>query len=224
MTALVMQAAMGVVESVNADHVNDWPIENGHGYLVCDGIEHIEETRAAVQEFATRITAEDWTYSQEQENQLSENVAQALCKMSPHHDGRAFCCSILLTFKSHFVTGFCGDCRIGGISSNILNWLTEDDVPFLKMYKQGNINLDFYLKSRHLLSCKLKVGENNSGRIKTSSGMLSDYEHLLLCSDGFWAEASWLEEATNGNFPQKVVAELKRLAYDGVDNYSAIVV
>ena len=219
----VMQTGAGSIESVNADFVHSWAIEEGHAYLVCDGIVHTEETREAVIEFAEKLSAEDWCYVNDREMQLSGNVLKAIDCMSPHHDGRAFCCSIILIFDGYYVAGWCGDCRIGNVTLSALEWLTTDDVPFLKMYQDGVIDYEFYLKSRHLLSCKLKVGQNNIGCVKTFSGTLANCKNLILCSDGFWSEVNLLNESIKEHFSVEISNEVNRLARDGIDNFSVIV-
>lgn len=218
-----MHTDKGSIESLNADLVSNWAIENGQAYMVCDGIKHTEETLEAVNKFAAKLQQENWCYSHEMDKKLSVNVLAALESMSPEYNGIAFCCCIALVFNGHLVIGFCGDCRIGGLSSKNIQWLTQDDVPFLKMYQSGEVTFDFYIKARHLLACKLKVGENNKGRLKITSYNLSDFENLLLCSDGFWSEVKWLEQATSDNFAKKVESELERLTNTAIDNYSVIV-
>ncbi|MGO0309530.1 hypothetical protein ACTL6P_23615 [Endozoicomonas acroporae] len=92
----VFNSRTGARESLNADHVEHWPIEGGHAYLVCDGIDHIEHTATIVRSFSRQLKAADWAYSESPEAQLARNVLAIMDTISQNDKGTAFCLSIAL--------------------------------------------------------------------------------------------------------------------------------
>lgn len=224
MTARIISTGKGPVESVNADHVGEWEIENGRAFLVCDGIDHIEKTKATIAEFGHRLLKSDWIGITNPETTLMVNVFAVLDSMSPQYDGRSFCCCIVLVYAEHIIVAHCGDCRVGRITSNGMCWLTEDDVPFLAMFKRGKITEEVYLKCRHLLSCKLKVGGDNRSQLKIQRLEKSVLDRLILCSDGFWSETEHLLDTDDSNILDNVTQALLRLESTAKDNYSVIII
>ncbi|USE36828.1 PP2C family serine/threonine-protein phosphatase [Endozoicomonas sp. SCSIO W0465] len=214
----------GARESLNADHVEHWPIEGGHAYLVCDGIDHIEHTATIVRLFSSLLKAADWGYSESPEAQLASNVLAVMDTISQNDQGTAFCLGIALVTADKMIIGHCGDCRIGLLRDNGIEWLTEDDVPFFSMYKKGLLTKETYLRCRHIPSCKMKTGEKNSQKLKTATLPRPASKRLLLCSDGFWSECEDLLTGSHEICLQAIRQLNSSLLTTAQDNFSIIVV
>lgn len=211
-------------QSVNADHAEHWPVAGGHAYLVCDGIDHNEHTALIVRKFSTQLKAADWGYSQFPEVLLASNVLAVMDTISQDDRGTAFCLSIALLTPDKMIIGHCGDCRVGYLTDNGIEWLTEDDVPFFSMYKKGRLTKEAYLNYRYIPSCKMKTGEKNSQKLKIATLPRPASKRLLLCSDGFWSECEDLLTGSHDACLQTIRELESSLATTAQDNFSVIVV
>ncbi|WP_155161342.1 PP2C family protein-serine/threonine phosphatase [Sansalvadorimonas verongulae] len=126
--------------------------------------------------------------------------------------------------ESSVVIGHCGDCRVGYLTESGVEWLTTDDVPFLGMYENGQITKATYEKSRHFLACKLKTGGSSRDVIKISTIPRPAAGHLLLCSDGFWAEKEHLLSGDPSLCRTAIEQAIPELEIAAQDNFSVIVV
>lgn len=127
----------GPAQPVNADTVKEWSIPNGNVYLVCDGINHNQKTLAAVNVFAENLAKSNWTNIVNPKQLLRNNIFEALHLMSPEHDNLSFCCCVAVVSEEKMTLAHCGDCRIGSLTDKGVKWLTQDDVPALKLYNKG---------------------------------------------------------------------------------------
>ncbi|WP_263081287.1 hypothetical protein [Endozoicomonas sp. Mp262] len=223
MTPKILTSQAGGVESLNADHVEHWPIEKGHIYLICDGINHTEHTATTVKTFCTMLKATDWSHSESPETQLTRNILSAMRSLSTNDQGTAFCLSMVLLTRDYMVIGHCGDCRAGLLTNKGVEWLTEDDVPFLSMYQQGKLTQEQYNQSRHLLTCKLKTGQHNQGQLKTKVLPIPS-QPVILCTDGFWSECEHLLTGHADSCLQIIHQQIPLLTAEAQDNFSVIVV
>lgn len=224
MTPDIFVSRTGSRELLNADHVEHWPIERGHAYLVCDGINHNHRTAAIVRQFSTKLKAADWSYSDLPIEQLTNHILVTLDSISQDDQGTAFCLSIALLINDSMIIGHCGDCRVGHLTNNGVEWLTTDDVPSLTMYQRGLLTKEQYQCSRHLLACKLKTGTRNWNVIKTSVLPKPAPGRLLLCSDGFWAEGEHLLTGSPKQCIEAIKQSMTELNASAQDNFSIIVV
>tara|TARA_B100001059_G_C17804269_1_gene568108 strand:+ start:336 stop:1007 length:672 start_codon:yes stop_codon:yes gene_type:complete len=214
----------GPAQPVNADLVKEWRIPNGHVYLVCDGINHSDETLAAVNCFAKNLAESGWVNIDNTEQLLKDNIFRALQIMSPKHDSLSFCCCVAIVFEKEMTLAHCGDCRIGNLTNAGVKWLTEDDVPSLQLYNKGIISKETYDQSRHLISTKLKVGSNNRHSLTVKTITIGNEQNLILCSDGFWSESENLLNTDVANVMKLIQKEIERLVLVSEDNFSVVIV
>lgn len=214
----------GPIQPVNADTVHEWEIPNGNIYLVCDGINHNANTLAAVNCFAQNLAESSWTSIENSEQLLKRNIIDALNLMSPKHENLSFCCCIAMVSKSEITLAHCGDCRIGNLTAEGVQWLTKDDVPTLQLYNKGKISKDIYDQSRHLISTKLKVGSNNLNSLTIKTISTENIQSLILCSDGFWSVSESLLNTDVSNVMKLIQEEIERLELQSKDNFSVVIV
>ena len=224
MIPAVYVSGQGPSESVNADHVDHWAIEGGHVYLVCDGIDHNHHTAATVRSFCRTLRKADWSSNNSLSTQLVDNILNSVNSLKVSGQAVAFCLSALVITEDSAVVGHCGDCRVGNLTQTGVEWLTVDDVPFLNMYKNGLMTKARYEQSRHYLACKLKTGTSNHTVMKTSTVPRPAAGHLLLCSDGFWAEKEHLLTGSPSQCRAVIEQAIPDLEVTAQDNFSVIVV
>ena len=218
--ANIICTGKGPAQPINADIVKEWKIKNGDVYLVCDGINHNDKTLAAVNYFAKILAESSWINIDNPKKLLKDNILNALLLMSPEHDNLSFCCCIVIVSEKEITLAHCGDCRIGNLTDEGVQWLTIDDVPALRLYKEGLIPKEIYDQSRHLISTKLKVGANNLNSLTVQHIVTPNIQSLILCSDGFWSEAEHLLNTNTSNVIEVIKRELERLELGSEDNYS----
>ncbi|AYM89033.1 MULTISPECIES: PP2C family protein-serine/threonine phosphatase [Pseudoalteromonas] len=214
----------GPAQPVNADTVKEWSIPNGNVYLVCDGINHNQKTLAAVNVFAENLAKSNWTNIVNPKQLLRDNIFEALHLMSPEHDNLSFCCCVAVVSEEKMTLAHCGDCRIGSLTDKGVKWLTQDDVPALKLYNKGVISKETYDKSRHLISTKLKIGSNNRNSLTVQTMATANNQVLILCSDGFWSESEYLLNTDVSNVIMLIQEEIERLVLQSEDNFSVVIV
>ncbi len=226
MTPEIFTSHTGAREPLNADHVEHWSIEGGHVYLVCDGINHIDQTASIVRKFCSTLKDAIWNHPQASlEEILSCNILKVMDSLSQEDQGTSLCLSVAILTHDQMIIGHCGDCRVGHLTDNGVEWLSTDDVPFLLMYREGLLTEEEYNQSRHLLSCKLKTGHHNQGQLKTATLSKPESRKLLLCSDGFWAECEHLiAKGDSENCLQVIKEQIPILTSTAQDNFSVIVV
>lgn len=222
---MIYHCAAGGSEPVNADAIAYWPIPQGHAYLVCDGIEHTLQTATALAEFCGRLPKADWSYSSELSTRVVQNILNVANQLASTHQGVAFCLSLALVLPDQLLITHSGDCRAGILNEQGITWLTNDDVPTLKLYQNGKLTREQYQQSRHLLSRKLKIGNDNRPALTAAVFPKPTTGSLLLCSDGFWDATE--EHLLTGPIVQsfeaikKVIPTLNESARD---NFSVILV
>jgi serine/threonine protein phosphatase PrpC len=214
----------GPTQPVNADTVKKWKIPNGDIYLVCDGINHNDNTLAAVNCFAQNLAESSWNNIENPEQLLKENILDALNLMSPEHESLSFCCCIAMVSEREITLAHCGDCRVGSLTAEGVKWLTKDDVPTLHLYNKGKISKGIYEQSRHLISTKLKIGSNNLNSLTVQTISTENIQNLILCSDGFWSESECLLNTDVSNVMKLIQDEIERLELHSEDNFSVVIV
>ena len=170
------------------------------------------------------LKAADWGYSDLPIEQLTNHISVTMDSISQNDQGTAFCLSIVLLIYDSMIIGHYGDCRVGHLTKSGVEWLTTDDVPSLTMYQRGLLTKEQYQCSRHLLACKLKTGTRNRNVIKASVLPKPAPGHLLLCSDGFWAEGEHLLTGSPEQCIETIKQSMPELNASAEDNFSIIVV
>jgi len=222
--ANIIFTGKGPTQPINADTVKEWKIPNGDIYLVCDGINHNDNTLAAVNCFTQNLSESSWINIDNLEQLLKDNILNALHLMSPDHEGLSFCCCIAIVSEKEVTLAHCGDCRIGSLTDEGVKWLTKDDVPTLQLYNKGKISKDIYDQSRHLISTKLKIGSNNLNSLTVQTISTENIQSLILCSDGFWSESECLLNTNVSNVMKLIQEEIERLEQQSKDNFSVVIV
>lgn len=223
MTPSILACETGGFEQVNADYAAHWPAQGGHFYIVCDGIDHNENTVAAVSEFCELLKDEFSANIIGDETTLENAIIKAVRSLEHRRANFAFCMTAALKLQDQIVVAHCGDCRLGFLTPEGVDWQTKDDVPHHQLYHQGVLDRDMYLKARHFVSCKIKPTFRRE-TLKVFSLDNSAPECMLLCSDGFWSYVEVdLEETLvlNVEIIDKMLPELTSSASD---NFSVILV
>ena len=83
---------------------------------------------------------------------------------------------------------------------------------------------ELYEQCRNLPTCKLKTGVDNTEQIKTHTMLRPAGGHLLLCSDGFWAEKEELLTGTPAQCLEVIRRAIPDLRNTAADNFSIMVV
>ncbi|HIF9459150.1 TPA: PP2C family protein-serine/threonine phosphatase [Photobacterium damselae] len=223
MNPLILACEPGGTESINADFADHWTVPNGHFYIVCDGINHNNDTATAVAEFCDFLKHELLLDIHLNETTLSNSIINAVRTLEQQKANFAFCMTAALKLQDRVIIMHCGDCRLGILTPKGVEWKTTDDVPHYNLYCQGIINKDTYLKTRHLVSCKIKPGANKDN-IKILSLDNPEPHSMLLCSDGFWSHIEF-ELTGTPDFCVKTIEEmLLNLTSSAPDNFSLILV
>lgn len=221
----ILACDTGGRETINADFASHWTIQNGlgHFYIVCDGIGHDENTAAAVAEFCELLKIELAKIAIHNVSALKRAIIDTIALLELHRETFAFCMTAALTVHEQILVAHCGDCRLGFLTSQGVDWKTKDDVPYLDLYRNGTVNKDMYLTCRHFVSCKVQK-HFNSENLKLFTLANSSHQKMLLCTDGFW---SYWED----NYPNNPVLTLSilgsmvpELTHNAPDNFSVILV
>ncbi|WP_214650639.1 hypothetical protein, partial [Vibrio anguillarum] len=88
---------------------------------------------------------------------LENAIIKAVRSLEHRRASFAFCMTAALKLQDQLVVAHCGDCRLGFLTPEGVDWQTKDDVPHHQLYHQGVLDRDMYLKARHLVSCKIKL-------------------------------------------------------------------
>ncbi len=223
MNPCILACEAGGSEQFNADHADHWQTQGGHFYVVCDGINHNENTVAAVIEFCELLRNEFLERFIGDEITLTNAIMNAVRSLESRSANFAFCMTAALKLQDRLIVAHCGDCRLGVLTPEGVDWQTKDDVPCLELYQQGKMNRDDYLKTRHLVSCKIKP-TFRSESLKIFSMADSAPRCLLLCSDGFWSYVEInLNEVPILN-EEVITNMLPELTNKASDNFSVILV
>lgn len=221
MNPLILACELGGCESINADFAGHWVVPNGHFYIVCDGINHNNNTAAAVVEFCEFLKNELLADIILNEVTLGDAIINAVRALEKKKANFAFCMTAALKLQDRVIVVHCGDCRLGVLTPEGVEWKTTDDVPHYKLYCQGVIDRNSYLKTRHLVSCKIKQGIRKDN-LKILSLDNPEPHRMLLCSDGFWSHAEF-ELTGNPNLCIRTIERmLPDLASSAPDNFSLI--
>jgi len=220
----MLACSPGGSESINADHAAHWPIIGGHIYVVCDGIGHNSETAEAVNKFCSLFQCFSQRSPIKDESTLHQAIIESV-RILENECGRgvSFCMTAALTLEEYVVVAHCGDCRLGYLTTTGINWKTLDDVPYYHMLRNGTISHELYLKCRHLVACKIKLGEPQDN-IKTFTLSRPEQGCLLLCSDGFWSEMESELNDTADVCRDNIGRKLSYLTKHAHDNFSVIIV
>ncbi|WP_026959783.1 PP2C family protein-serine/threonine phosphatase [Aliagarivorans taiwanensis] len=214
----------GIEEIVNADHACSWEAGRGHVHIVCDGIGHSKDTQSAVQSFCKQLQRANWDGTCSAEQMLKNNIETALQSVPSDYQGKCFCVAAVLAIDNEIALAHCGDCRVGCLTDGGVKWFTKDDSPLFQFYLDERVTKEQYLQSRNLVTCKLKVGHSCQGMIKTKTMPKPEHGELLLCSDGFWADAEDLLKGTIKEVQGSLNAFTSDLAKTAEDNFSLILV
>ncbi|MBO2698751.1 PP2C family protein-serine/threonine phosphatase [Shewanella algae] len=223
MTPSILACEAGGCEQVNADFADHWAVQGGHFYVVCDGIGHNENTAAAVSEFCELLRGELSVGIVGDEEAVENAIINAVRSLEQKRASFAFCLTAALKLKDRLIVAHCGDCRLGFLTPEGVDWQTKDDVPNHNLYRQGLLDRESYLKARHLVSCKIKPAFSRKS-LKVYSLSNPDPQCMLLCSDGFWSYLEVDLEGTPVLSMEVIDRMLPELASCASDNFSVILV
>ena len=223
MTPSILACEVGGCEQVNADYIDHWAVEGGHFYIVCDGIGHNENTAAAVSEFCKLLKGELSGDIIDNDTALENAIINSVRSLEQKRANFAFCMTAGLKLQNRLIVAHCGDCRLGFLTPEGVDWQTKDDVPHHKLYHQGLLSREGYLKARHLVSCKIKPNVRRES-LKVYSLDNPAPQHMLLCSDGFWSHVEAVLEDAPPLSVEVITGMLPELTNSASDNFSVILV
>ncbi|EKO3607013.1 hypothetical protein M6C35_001921 [Vibrio metschnikovii] len=223
MTPSILACEVGGCEQVNADYADHWAVQGGHFYVVCDGIGHNENTATAISEFCDLLKGELSGNNIGDETAIENAIINAVRLLEDRKVSFAFCMTAALKLQDRLVVAHCGDCRLGFLTPDGVDWQTKDDVPHYNLYCQGLLDREKYLKARHLVSCKIKPTFRRES-LKVFSLDNSAPQCMLLCSDGFWSYVEETLETSPVLNIEVIDRMLPELTNSASDNFSVILV
>ena len=209
----------------NTDHVAQTRVHGSPLYIVCDGVQQEPECGQLVRHFCREVCSQNFSLGagiSGIEHNLRERFARAAANLKGNNlDDHSFCVAAALIHDGRLYTVHAGDCRVGKVTSQGIEWFTTDHVPAYQQYLAGEISESEYAECRNRIAGWVKP--TDTGSLEVSSFEYTG-EPLLLCSDGFWAYWDESRFLGAGTVEETVRDEIRRIESSGHDNLSVILI